>query len=57
MNAFGLAFRKKLEESGFVTVRRGNETLWKRNSERGILYDTAEAVHAVLTDVYRTKEK
>ena len=44
MNQFELAFRKKLETSGFITVRRGNDLLWRKPDERGILYDTAEAV-------------
>ncbi len=43
MNPFELAFRKKLEASGFVPVYRGDDQYWRKPDERGILYDTAEA--------------
>lgn len=48
MNLFELAFRKKLEDSGFISVKRGDNVLWRKSDERGILYDTAEAVVQIL---------
>ena len=49
MNAFSVAFRKKLEQEGFTQIHRNGEDLWKRPNERGILYDTAEAIMSLKT--------
>lgn len=56
MNQFELAFKKKLIDTGFTPVKRGPDLYWRNPDERGILYDTAEAVVRALPKLLRSSK-
>lgn len=48
MNPFQRVFEAKLELAKYKRVYRGDTMYWKKPSESGIIYDTAEAMLQLL---------